>query len=78
MTKEEILLKMKEKIEKDKTDKSRLEGELNASLQQLNKLDCKDKKQAEIMIKKLDKEIKEEEEVFEKGFKELQGKYSWN
>jgi hypothetical protein len=77
MTKEEILLKMKEKIEKDKTDKSRLEGELNASLQQLNKLDCKDKKQAEIMIKKLDKEIKEEESIFEKRFEELQEKYQW-
>lgn len=77
MTKEETLLKMKEKIEKDKTDKSRLEGELNASLQQLNKLDCKDKKQAEIMIKKLDKEIKEEESIFEKRFEELQEKYQW-
>lgn len=77
MTKEETLLKMKEKIEKDKTDKAKLEGELNASIQQLNKLDCKDKKQAESMIKKLDKEIKEEEEIFENKFKELQEKYQW-
>jgi molecular chaperone DnaK (HSP70) len=77
MTKEETLLKMKEKIEKDKNDKAKLEGELNASLQQLNKLDCKDKKQAENMIKKLDKEIKEEEIQFENKFKELQEKYQW-
>lgn len=72
------LLKMKEKIENSKTEKAKMEGQLEVLKKRLNEeFDCPTIKQAETKLKALSKEITELEGKIETGVSELEENYEW-
>lgn len=72
----EITKKRKE-LEEAKDEKSKIEGRLEEHYNQLDKeFDCESIKEAEIKLKKFDREIKEKQTSIESGIEEWREKYS--
>lgn len=75
---EQDLLKLKEAIDKAKTEESQLTGQLT----QLNKtlkgdFNCKSKEEAKTYLADIEKQIKEKEKLLTDGVKELKDELGW-
>lgn len=74
----EKLLDMKEKIQKAKTEKAELGGQIKEKKAQLEKeFGCKTIPQAEKKMKKLQEEIAKMEQELEKGVEKLEADHDW-
>lgn len=79
MNKAEKLLKMKEKIDKAKTDIERMEGRKEQLYKTLKKdFDCKILKEAEKKLVEMNKELDKKETILADGITGLEEKYEWN
>lgn len=75
----EKLLNMKEKIDKAKADVSRLEGSRDQLYKTLSKdFDCKTLEAAEKKVKKIGKELDQQEVALVKGIATLEKQYNWD
>lgn len=71
------LNEMKEKIEKAKTEKSRLEGKMDELKDQLKKAGYDSVKEAEEALVKMEETLDKLDAEFESGITELEEKYNW-
>ena len=79
MTDAKTLLRMKEQVEKAKTDLAEAEGETKALTKRLkDDFDCKDEKAGKALLKELGEQIEDLEEKIETEVATLEENYDWN
>ena len=79
MTDAKTLLRMKEKVEKAKTDLAESEGEIKSLTKRLkDDFDCKDEKAGAALLKELGQQIEDLEEKIETEVAALEEKYDWS
>jgi hypothetical protein len=79
MNEAEKLLRMKEKIDKAKTDIERMEGRKDQLYETLKKdFGCKTLKEAEKKLNEMNKELDKKETILADGVTALEEKYEWD
>uniref|UniRef100_A0A6M3ILV8 Uncharacterized protein n=1 Tax=viral metagenome TaxID=1070528 RepID=A0A6M3ILV8_9ZZZZ len=73
------LMKMKERIEEDKTEKSKAEGRLQSyKAQREQDFGCKTEKEAHEIAQGIEKQIIEKENLLADGLRSLEANYVWD